>query len=447
MLVLIIGISEKCMNKDIQIKKSKDKKKVKRRESTLSKKPKPKTKKPGAVTVIGKSFSEEAIRKMISNLRNEERETSITAAIEFASENMGIQETMDKSEKFNSEKIYEEVLNVIEQNNQIVMDVLKETKAIRALSFIAKSDKVSEVTRNKAQDVLFPLQIEKPKESFTDKLDKTPKIKAFTPEMVKILWKKLNSTNTNTKVRAAIAFFANYSRIAPVMSKIPNLTITQLMVKAKDVTYQKTDPVFREIIKTWNKAALGYIAKSESMPARIRNKAAALLKKYFPTKVLKMDIETKKKEAAPKREKAESVVKTTYNVKKVKQIWANLRSRQKTIAIKAAIEVFSNFQDISLVMPKIPMLNITQVASQATDVASRNATAFFRKISLNKNLKALEFLIKSDATTPDLKAQALELFEQLSKEVKKKVFKPKVIFKTEEPEEEPDASDEPDDET
>jgi hypothetical protein len=429
------------------MKEQKLKKKPKLRVPPRSRATKPRKK--GAVVVIGKSYIDEILQQMISNLRSEEREKSITAAIKFASESKEIKESMEGNEKFNSEKIYDEVLAVIENNNQIVIDILKETKRIPALTFIANSEKLPEVTRFKAQDVLFPLQIEKPKEKFTQKSYVAPKVSTFTPRIVKTLWKRMNSTTPKIRIKAAILFFANYSKIAPVMSKIPNLTITQLMVKAKDVTFRNTDPLFREIIKTWNRAALGFLGKSESMPPEIRKKAKVLMKKYFPEKVVKLDLKKPKKAIEPKTKSEvkkpetkidtkEPETKSAYNVKKVKLVWANLQSRQKTIAIKAAIEVFSNFQNISQVMPKIPMLNITQVVGKATEIASRNSSAFFRRLSLSKNKKALNFLVKSDIVKKDLTATAMELLALLDKKPKKDVEEPKLTYKSEEPPEESD---------
>ena len=54
---------------------------------------------------------------------------------------------------------------------------------------------------------------------------------------------------------------------------------------------------------------------------------------------------------------------------------------------QAAIDFFSNYQEISKVLPKIPMMNITQMASKASAVASRHAEIFFIRLSQAKNQK------------------------------------------------------------
>lgn len=420
---------------------------------------KPEKKKAKAVTVIGKAYDLEDIEDMLGDLRSEERDKAVFVSIQFMSDNLAIKETAEKHE-IELDKLEDAVIGIVQRDSQLILDVLKETKRTRALSYIVESPKFPSETKKKAEAILK--EIKKPEKRFEQKKEAVPTVEAFTPAMVKALWKDLNSKDKSKQITAAISVFTNYSRIAPAMSKIPGLNVTQVVNKARDVTLRNTDPLLRQIILTWNKAALGFLATSRSIPPSLAKRAKTALKKLEPAAVEKpkpikptaaeiprtivprpkipeprselkapepktkvtigeKEITTRKPEAAPMK----------FDEPKVRRIWKDLNTIEAKTAIKAAIQVFTNYHDIARVLPNIPMMTISQFVGKASDVASKNMQMFFKKLSDTRNKKALEFIVKSQAVVSvELTKEAKRVLELLlRKEREGKRFEPKVTFK------------------
>jgi hypothetical protein len=427
-----------------------------------------KKKKPGKKKTqvkVGRQYRLDEIESMLGNIRSEEREKSATASIQFLSDNKQISETLANIPNQDIDSILSEVSAVVARDSELILTILEETKKITALTFLAKSEKMPPAINQKAQTVLKRMHLAKDAQKFEKQKEAATDVKAFTPTMVKTLWKNLNSTEPQTRISAAITLFTHYSKIAQTMPKVPMLTISQLMVKAKDVTFRNTDPLFRQVLKTWNRAAVGYMATSESLPPRIRKRAQDALNAMQPTKTIKPKIpgfitpkpktpELKTKtlespviqstqlQAKPEKKtlilegeeiktaKAE-VVPVKFDEKMVKQIWKNLNSKEINTTIQAAIKVFSNYHDISRVLPSIPMLTISQVVTKASETASQNMVLFFKKVSDTRNVKALQFLSISQAVPPELSKKAIEILEYFApkKKREKKDEEPKVTFK------------------
>jgi hypothetical protein len=400
---------------------------------------KPKQKKGRAAIVIGKTFTAEELHKLLLDLRAKERERSIAAAIKFSGNVEAVKAAASKDPNIDIKSITETAVETIKNESEIVLSVLEETKKIAALTYISKTEKIPEPIRHEADTALKRIEIANESKKFEIKSKAEMEVKEFTPIMITDLWKALNSTKKQTQVKGAITLFTFYSRIAQTMSKVPNLTLSQLMVLAKDITYQNTDPLFREIIKTWNRAAAGFLASSKTIPKKIRERAQAVLKAMGEAPKItapKVQPEEPKEEIVKIGKEEVAVHKPTialekFDVQKVKRLAVEMRSREHDRSIIAAINFFSNYQEISQVVTKIPLLTISQLKDKAVSIASKHSGDFFLKLTQIKNFKALEFIAKSEAIPQELSNKAQEVLDYLllKKPKKKTTAVPKVIMK------------------
>jgi len=379
-------------------------------------------KEPGGPIVIGKALSPQEISEMLADLRSKERERSIAGAIKFFEGSESVKTEASKDPNIDIKSITESAINILKADTDVILSVMEETKKMAALSFLSRSEYVPEPVKAKAEAGLKRLHIQEDSEKFELKKEKEMEVKAFMPQQVNALWKELNGPDKQAQIKAAIALFTFYPKISEAMPKIPDLTISQLMARAKDISNQNTDPLFRMLIKTLNRAALGFLATNRTMPPKIQERASAALKamgeapkitapivQVGPSKqeekvrIGKSEIQVKKPEQEPRK----------FDIPKVKRLDLDLRSKDHDRSIIAAISVFSNYQEISQVVSKIPLLTISQLKDKACNIASRHSSDFFQRIVQENNMKTLEFIAKSEVIPLNLRKKAQDVIDYM----------------------------------
>lgn len=229
-----------------------------------------------------KVFTTQHVMQIWNELNSQKSMVSIKAAITVFSYYQQIARTLSKIPDITPTKMLEKAIEVTYAHIDLVYKYLYLSRQKNALLFMAQSNAVPLDLANRAKEVLKkiegtkitatsePMLVKKVKKLFAVE-------KEYLPQQVEQLWKNLTSSDVAKSVPAAIEFFSNYQTIAPVIMKVPLLTVTKMSNAATSVLTENSEKIFRIIEQTRNTNPLKFIAESSKIPLNLRKKAKEVL--------------------------------------------------------------------------------------------------------------------------------------------------------------------------
>jgi hypothetical protein len=393
----------------------------KRREKKplLKEKERPKKKVSVLDTVAGKAYSPEKLGSLIASLQSGSSDREIGAVVEFAENQAAISEAAANDPEVSGTEITNLVIAATLKNEQDLLTKLEKGRKKKTLQFVAKSSSIPPEIQVKAEAVLqriIPMEKAPKPEKAEPTLIKVP----YTPAQVKTLIKHLESKMPRIEVAAAIKFIKDYPKIAPVVAKIPMLTVTAVTDKAVVVIKRNPDAVIKTMVKKKMVPALLFLAAMSQVPLPVREKAqkaAERLKPQMPAPKAPVAMEEVK--AAPLEAKEAPIEikelprSKEYTPWQLEALLSGLDSVERVRAVKFAIQFMKNYGPISEAIAKAPMLTVTVVSAKAVRIVEKNLGLVLKELKRAKDIPTLEFLANSAKFSMKTREKAADVLKMM----------------------------------
>lgn len=246
-----------------------------------------------SVKVHGSAYSLNKLKDLIANLQNEERDVAVKASVEFMGNNKQIMAAAEKEASISINNIINLVLKVVKENEQIIFKTIQETNNIKAAIFLTNSPIIPPSVAKNAVKVLSKVSSKPKTAPSTPYKAQAEKHKETTPATPPVVYndaklaafvKKLKSRNPKQQVSAAMEFLSDNGVIISAISKSPKFKVTYIVNAFRDVLRRNADPIIREILVHWKikeikVKKLKFLVNFEGTPAKVKQKALAVLKK------------------------------------------------------------------------------------------------------------------------------------------------------------------------
>lgn len=379
--------------------------------------------------VVGRAYTLEELQTLIASLASESTEKQVYAVAEFAENQGAVAEAAANTAEVSGTDIVELVIAAVLKNQQQMLTTFEKEKKVKALSFVAKSSSIPLAVQKKAAAVLARIQppaAEKPVKKEEPTLVKIP----YTPKQVQTLVKNLESKVKEIRIPAAIQFIRDYPRIAPAVSKIPMLTVTSVTTKALAVIKNNTEQVLNIMVKKKMLPALLFLASLAQAPLPLRKRAEQAAEKLrVEMPVVAMEKAPPVLEKAPIAEKKEEKVEELklepvgkrskdYLPLELEALLDSFTSVEHVRSVKAAAEFLRNYDLITKLISKTPMLTVTEVTTKAVKVIEANVDAVIKELKSTKDIHAIQFLAQSSEFSMKTRKRAAYVLKQMMKPFK-----------------------------
>jgi hypothetical protein len=240
--------------------------------------------------------------------------------------------------------------------------------------------------------------------------------KPYTVEELQKLIAALASDELEVEMGAVAEFAENHARISAGAAKAPDISETKMVEQLIEVVLKNQEKMLNRFEKERRNKVLLFLARSSSIPPKLRDKAAAVLKR--------LGLEEEKKAVEP------IATKDLYTPKQVQSLVARLKSRVKETRIAAAIEFIKNYARIAPTVSKMPLLTVTAVTEKALKAIKENPDLVLGVMVKRKMLKELEFLSSLSQIPPPLAERAKKAADKLRPRISRPVVaeeKPAVV--------------------
>jgi hypothetical protein len=352
--------------------------------------------------VVGTAYTIEQLQALIADLSSGNSDREISGISEFAENQGAVSEVASKVPEFSGTDIMELVIAAVRNNELKMLLMFEKERKVKALRFVAKSSSVPPQIQEKAKTTLQKIEPKAPKvEKEEPTLIKVP----YTVQEVKVLIRNLESKVKEIKISAVINFIKDYPRIAPTVAKMPMLTVTQVTIKAVEAIKQNADVVINTMVMKNMRSALIFLSSLAQVPLEIRKKAQEAVQKLGP--ILP-------REEKPKEFPAEKIkLRKQYTPFQLEALLSGLDSVHRVRAVKMAVEFLKNYDIITKLISKTPMLSVTEVTAKAVNVIENNLNAVLNELVKGKEKKALEFLAQSSKFSMNTQKKAAQMLKQL----------------------------------
>lgn len=375
---------------------------------------KPYTKKVAAV--IGRPYTLEELGSLISVLSGENTDREIEGVAEVAENQPAIAEAVSKVPDVSLDEVMGLVMEAVLKNEQKMLAKFEKERNAKALKFLAGMEGLKPEVRQKAAQILETIKPTKFQDAKMPEAKETRTEQAdYTPKEVKALVKNLESKIPKLSIPAAIKFISDYPRIAPTVSSMPLLTVTQVTTKAVEIIKQNTDKVIDTMVQKNMVPALIFLSSLGQVPLDIRNKAfkaAESLKPAGPAPEVK-EIEVN-----------DIKVQKSYSPMELSALLDGLGSVERVRVVRSAIEFLKNYEVIIEAVSKAPDISVTQVTDMAMKAIGSNVGAVLKTLEKTKDKASLTFLSNSSKVPETIreKAQAALMRVLLARKKEKSPF-------------------------
>ncbi len=229
--------------------------------------------------------------------------------------------------------------------------------------------------------------------------------RAYTLEELGALISTLTGDNTDREIHGVEEVAENQAAIMEAASKVPDVEASDIVDLVTEAVIKNEQEMLARFEKERKQNALRFIAKTESIPAEIRQKAVEILERIKPPEF---------QEAKMPEAKAPASEQTEYTPQQVKALVRALESKIPQLRVPAAIKFITDYPKIAQTVTEMPLLTVTQVTTKAVEIIKQDTDKVINTMSRKGMVPALNFLSSLGQVPLDIRNKAFKAAEKVA---------------------------------